>query len=303
MLDACATFGDAANCKASTAIVRAQAPRRRETPAPPHQGPSMTTPPIETQPATSAALSDLSGSNRRTLDAIFAHPLAHNLGWNDVVSLLDKIGQTEERENGGISITMAGQNHLVGENHAVGEDHPTGQHHLMLKRHTKDLTPLQLVALRRFMIEAGWAAGQPPETAPAEPPEKPLLMVVVDHHGARIFEIELRSGEAAAHTIRPYDPHHFLHHLVHKDQDRERGQRAPEDFGFYEKIADALAAADRIVLVGHGAGKSSAAAHLSAYLQTHRNAIHRHVIAELSVDLSSITDPQLLELAERTCGR
>src|ERR1700722_10283856 len=59
---------------------------------------SLTTPKnANLEEAPSQALSAVTGSNRRTLDAIFRHPLAHNLGWNDVVALLEKIGEVEEK--------------------------------------------------------------------------------------------------------------------------------------------------------------------------------------------------------------
>lgn len=124
-------------------------------------------------------------------------------------------------------------------------------------------------------------------------------MAVVDHHGTKIYRIDPASGGAPGLEIRPYDPHGFLHHLVHKGQSEEKGQRAPEDITFYKRIADALAAGGRIVVVGHGTGKSNAAHHLTEYLRTHHSETYQRVISELTADLSSITLPQLLALAER----
>jgi hypothetical protein len=125
------------------------------------------------------------------------------------------------------------------------------------------------------------------------------LMVVVDHHGAKIYRIDPGSGHPSSHEIRPYDPHHFLHHLTHKEQSREEGQRAPEDPSFYKRISDALAAAGRILIVGHGKGKSNAAHHLLEYLQTHQRETYQRVVREIEADLSAITTPQLLVLAEQ----
>ena len=121
----------------------------------------------------------------------------------------------------------------------------------------------------------------------------------MDHHATKIFHVDVTSGDASEHVIRPYDPHHFLHHLVHKDQSRERGQRAPEEPAYYEKIADALALAGKIVVVGHGKGKSNAAHHLTEYLRTHRRETYRRIVREITTDLSSITTPQLLDLGRQ----
>jgi uncharacterized protein YqfB (UPF0267 family) len=99
--------------------------------------------------------------------------------------------------------------------------------------------------------------------------------------------------------IRPYDPHHFLHHLAHKGRAEENGQRAPEDTTFYQRIAEAVAAGGKIIVVGHGHGKSNAAVRLTEYLRTHHRETYQRVVSELTADLSSITQPQLLALAEQ----
>jgi hypothetical protein len=107
------------------------------------------------------------------------------------------------------------------------------------------------------------------------------------------------SDDVSRHVIRPYDPHHFLHHLVHKDQSRERGQRAPEEAAYYERIANAVALCGEIVVVGHGAGKSNAAHHLAEHLRSHHRETYQRIVREIAADLSSITNPQLLDLARQ----
>jgi hypothetical protein len=124
-------------------------------------------------------------------------------------------------------------------------------------------------------------------------------MVVVDHHDAKIYHVDLASDDVSKHEITPYDPHHFLHHLTHKDQSHERGQRAPEEPAFYESIAQAVASGGKIVVVGHGEGKSNAALHLTEYLRTHHRDTYNRVVREVAADLSSVTPPQLLEIARK----
>jgi hypothetical protein len=226
----------------------------------------------------------LHGAHLRTLEALFRHPPAHNLEWMDVISLIEKIGTAEEKSNNKFSIE-------------VGE-----QHYLMHKPHGKELTSTEVVDLRHFLQRAGWSPGAPSQAA-ARPESSPLtLMVVVDHHGAKIYRIDSTPEDAGKRQIAPYDPHHFLHHLTHKDQSREQGQRAPEDAGFYQRIGDALAAGGRIVVVGHGTGKSNAAEHLSEYLRTHHSETYKRIVLEIGADLSAATTPQLLALAERALG-
>jgi hypothetical protein len=232
----------------------------------------------ETGPDTRAPLH---GAHQRTLEAVFRHPVAHNLAWLDVIALLEKIGVVHRRHDDKFTLDLA------------------GQHYVMKKPHGKDLTSSEVSDLRHFLQRAGWsAAGASP--APATAAATPLsLLVAVDHHGARLYRIDGTSATGAGLEIKPYDPHHFLHHLTHKDQSREQGQRAPEDFDFYERIAAALVMAGRIVVVGHGAGKSNAAIHLLEYLRTHRRETYAKVVRELEADLSAVTTAQLLKLAEQ----
>ena len=119
----------------------------------------------------------------------------------------------------------------------------------------------------------------------------------MDHHGAKIFHVDVTSDDGSEHVIKPYDPHHFLHHLTHKDQSREQGQRAPEEPAYYEAIADAVALGGKIVVVCHGVGKSDAAHHLTEYLRSHPNETYQRIVREIVADLSTITTPQLLDLA------
>lgn len=229
--------------------------------------------------------SSIHGAHLRTLEALFRHPVAHNLEWMDVLALIEKIGAVHQK--GGDKFTFD-----------VG-----GEHLLMHKPHTKDLTSSEVVDLRHFLQRAGWSPEGPSQAVASPEPAAPTLMVVVDHHGAKIYRIDTASGDAAKREISPYDPHHFLHHLTHKEQSREQGQRAPEDAGFYERIAAALATGGGIVVVGHGTGKSNAAQHLTEYLRNHHRETYQRIVRELAADLSATTTPQLLALAEQALGR
>jgi hypothetical protein len=133
--------------------------------------------------------------------------------------------------------------------------------------------------------------------------ESPTLDVIVaiDHHRTRLFTIE--GASESTRTLRPYDPHHFLHHLTHKQDGELRGQREPEEPSYYSQIAVALAPARRIVLLGHGSGHSNAAAHLEEVLRAKHPEIHGRIVTTKAVDLSALTEPQLLALALRSLDR
>jgi hypothetical protein len=205
--------------------------------------------------------------------------LAHNLEWNDVTRLFETLGTVDEKGNGEFVFEVAG---II---------------HLMRKPHTKDLTSPEVLELRHFLQQAGASPSHPSEPSAHPDGAAPSLLIVVDHHGAKIFHVDVTADDAAEHVIRPYDPHNFLHHLLHKDQSRERGQRAPEEPAYYQRIADAVALGGRIVVVGHGAGKSNAAHHLVEYLRTQHSETYQRIVREEVADLSAITTPELLALA------
>ena len=229
-------------------------------------------------------LTTLSKTSAATLAALFRHPIASNLSWLDVTKLFEKIGTVDQKAHNDVAFGAG------------------GEHHAMRKPHNKDLTKPEVMELRHLLTKAGWsprastAAVIDDTSAPATPPD---LLVVMDHHEARVFHLDVSSVDIADHVIKPYDPHHYLHHLSHKDQSRERGQRSPEDHKFYAEIAHAVADAGRIVLVGHGKGHSNAADHLVEYLHQHHRDIAEKLTREEDADLSALTDPQLLALGRR----
>jgi hypothetical protein len=236
----------------------------------------------------------LSSANHRTLRALFRHPIAHNVEWTDVVALFKAVGTIDEK----------GHNEIV---FGIG-----GVHHRIRKPHSKDITVEELHEFRRILTQAGWSpntragtdvGSKTLDAESASTTALPDMLVVIDHHEARIYHLDMQSADPREHVVKPYDPHHFLHHLPHKDLSRERGQKAPEDPGFYERLADTLASAGAIVVVGHGAGNSSAADRLVEFLRLHHPETFAKVRNEVVADLSKLTPSQLLVLGRAALTR
>ena len=91
--------------------------------------------PYGTADLASGPFQSVTGAHRRTLEAIFRHPAAHNLEWNDVMGLIGSIGQAQERDNNAFMFEVAGKRHL------------------MHKPHTKDLTSSEVGDLRHFLMQ------------------------------------------------------------------------------------------------------------------------------------------------------
>lgn len=218
------------------------------------------------------------GLDRRTLDAIYRHPLAHNVSWREVVSLFNAIGEAEEQHNGEYLLRAGG-------------------HRLSMKRpHDKDLTGPDVMDLRHFLSRAGWSPdaaslAQGDSTSPA-----PSLIVVIDHAGANVYRID---GAGDRQGVIFYDSEHLLHHIERAAHDMDRDENYPEDGRFFELIASAVSTGGKIVVIGHGKGQSNEAGHLSGYLQAHHREISARTVHEMVADLAHLTKPELLQLGHR----
>ncbi len=227
----------------------------------------------------------LSKSALTTLDAIYCHPISHNLEWSDVVALFEKLGSVVRKSHNEVAF-------------AIGDEH-----HLMRKPHTKDLTASEVMQFRHLLTRSGWSpslssAGAPgPSTITDIAETTDEILVVVEQHEARLYHLDMRGSPDAKNVMRPYGPHRVLHHLAHKGQSREGGGRATEDTEFYKGIAQAIATARRIVVIGHGDGHSNAAHCMIGYLKVHCHRTYQNVACELVADLSSATPSELLVLA------
>ena len=231
----------------------------------------------------------LSKTSRSTIEALYQHPLSHNLEWSEVVSLFESLGTVNHKGHNEIAFGLG------------------GEHHRVHKPHGKDLTTAEVMTFRHMLTRAGWAPQGPASKAGAgtdgnaaaatlEPAD---LLVVVDHNEARLFHLDVRSADLVDHVIKPFDPHHLQHHVSHNDQAREQRQRMPEDHAFYESIAQAVLPAGAIVAIGHGTGRSNAAHYLIEFLHKHHPDTARKLVCEVVADLSGLTAPQLLDLGRR----
>jgi hypothetical protein len=213
--------------------------------------------------------------HRRTLDAIFRHPVPHNLSWMDALGLLTHLGSVDERADGKYSLTI------------------NGKHLIFHKPHGKNLDARQITDLRHYFALSGISPDNPYGTPAAAEPSSVDVVVLMDHHGAKLYRIHL-SPDQHAETVAPYDPHHFLHHLHHRDELREEGQRPPEDLTFYDRIAEALHDVDRIVLLSHGTGLSNASNVLTERLKTHHPGIYARILRQAEVNTSAMTEAEIL---------
>jgi hypothetical protein len=199
--------------------------------------------------------------------------LPRNLHWTDTLELIGHLGHVQSQ--GGDEFAFV-----------VGT-----QRELFKRPHTPELGVEEVSRLRRFLkrVEA--------ESPPTALARASRMLVVIDHHSAHIYQQPGDSQDGV--TIKPYDPQHFHHHLIHRKEAHYQGDRVPEETSFYEEVAKSLVPANEIVLVGHGTGKSSALNVLVEHLKNHHSELSRRVIATETVDLSALTATELESIANR----
>jgi len=209
------------------------------------------------------------GSHQKTYDAVFQHPIARNLQWRDVRSMLVALADTSDEPNGNLKITLNNHTLVV---------HPPIR---------KDFSDIQeLMKIRHFLQQTGAVVAQSAEGT--------HLLVVIDHRLARIYKTEFHG--TAPERIVPYDAAGAGRHL-HRVEDDANGQRKPENKSFYTAIAKTLERAEKILLFGSGTGASSAMEQLLAELDLHHKELRQRVIGSIVVDEHHLTEDQLLAKA------
>jgi hypothetical protein len=230
--------------------------------------------------------------HQRTLEAIFAHPLHHGLRAHEVEALCRDLGaEVEQAGDRRLRIRMpAGQDTWI----RIGE----GVHH-------PDLDAEAILRVRHLLE----AAGVRPEHPLADPPTPRgdlglRLVLHLSHHATEVFRLEAGAGgEAVEHSLlRPHGVWGSGDHLTHRHDRDVAGQRAPRDTTYLAEITAAIAAADAVLLLGHGTGESDMRQVLLDYLHTHRPDLLGRIAAVETVEARGIGPAGLLAIAHRHFG-
>jgi hypothetical protein len=209
----------------------------------------------------------LSGSQLRTYERIFQHPITHNLSWHDVLGMFRQLGTVETEANGNTKVTR------------------NGQVMVLKATQSKDVGDAdEVMALRHFLKLT--------EATPSQSEaEGTHWLLVIDHHEARLFRTEMNGSEPK--RILPYEPSEYFRH-AHHSREFSRGKEKPDSGTFFEPVAKELAAGGQILIFGSGAGESSEMLNFANWLKDHHPEISRRVLATIVVDESHLTDGQLL---------
>jgi len=215
-------------------------------------------------------IAPLKGSQLRTYNRIFQHPLSHNLDWHDVLGMFRQLGDVEDEPNGNVKVTRNGKVLIL---HAP---------------RTKDVAEAEeVMTLRHFL--AGSEVAEPDAAAPSTD-----WLVVMNHHEARLFHSEL-SGSVPL-QFHPHEPGRYFRHAPHS-KDFTKGEEVPDPTSFFEPLARALAPANRILIFGSGTGMASEMEQFVNWLAKHQPELSKHIIGSVTIDGSHLSDGQMLEKA------
>jgi hypothetical protein len=156
-------------------------------------------------------------------------------------------------------------------------------------KHKDVATTEDLMAIRHFLEKSAAPAAAAPVVPGAH------LLVVIDHHEAKVYRTELRG--AVPEQLVPYDPHGFRRHLHSEANVETGGRREPERKSYYEAIAQTLRGAERVLLFGSGTGASSAMDRLLADLKKHHRDVADTIAGAVVVDAHHTTENELLARA------
>jgi hypothetical protein len=212
----------------------------------------------------------LSSQHQHTYDAVFQHPIAHNLSRRDVMAMLGELALVSQERNGSSKATRNGQTLVL---------------HTSQDKQITDTD--ELLKIRHFLERSADSVATTPEDAGN-------ILVVIDHREARVYKTEMHG--TLPQRVVPYDPHGFGRCLRNNENDAD-GHRKPEQKSYYGEIAKTLAFAREILIFGGGTGESSAMEQLVAELRKNHHEIADRVVGTVALDAKHFTEDQLLKEA------
>jgi hypothetical protein len=224
----------------------------------------------------------------RTLQALFAHPLQHGVRVAKVEALFRALGaEITELENRRLRIHLpGGQETWIRTGCGLG---------------APDLDAEAVMRVRHFLQEAGVTPEHPEADAPSPRGDQGHRLVLhLDHHCTDVYRLE---GEEVEHALlRPHGVWGSGQSLTHRHDRDVAGQRAPRDTAYLASIAEAMAAADAVLLLGHGSGESDMRQVLLDYLQNHRRDLVDRIVGVETLDDAGMGEEAILAIAREHFG-
>ncbi len=206
------------------------------------------------------------------LSELYAHPIARNIKWQELIPALISIGIVYSDKNGRQHFTRNGHTMTIG--HA---QHDT-------------LEADEILKLRHFISTSAASQNETPDLAQD-------IIIAIDHHQAIVFGAPGTTFETRTE--------------VHADQSRSREiHKHPTtpsfsdndtaiDSNYYMALIGTMSTARRVVILGHGTSTSNAASLLVAKIFEKNPEIANRIAAIQRCDLEAMSEPQIISLGKR----
>ncbi|NDG75823.1 MAG: hypothetical protein EBX49_10965 [Synechococcaceae bacterium WB8_1B_136] len=230
----------------------------------------------------------MKSQHRRTLQALYAHPLQHGLRTSQVEALLVSLGaEVELLSDQRLQVRLPG-GETTWLRAAAGLHHPCLDEEAVLR-------------IRRLLEKAGITPEHPEaEAAAVRGDQGHRLVICLDHRGAELWQLE--GDQVAQAELRSHGLWGSDQNLSHRHERDIAGQRAPLDHAYLERLSGAIAAADVVLLLGHGHGQSDMRELLLRHLRHRHPQLLERIVGVLGIDDSALTPAQLLALAREHFG-
>jgi hypothetical protein len=226
--------------------------------------------------------------HRRTLEALFAHPLQHGVRSAKVEALFRALGaEVTPLDDRRLRIRMAsGAETWIRSGAALRQP---------------DLDAEAMMRVRRFLEDAGVSPSHPEVDAVSPRGDQSHRLVLhLNHHHTDVFRLE---GDGVDHAVlRPHGIWGTEQNLTHRHDRDLAGQRAPIDADYLARITGAMADADAVLLLGHGTGESDMRQVLLHHLHTHRPELLDRIVGIETLDDGGLSDAELVAIAREHFG-
>ena len=122
-----------------------------------------------------------------------------------------------------------------------------------------------------------------------------LAIVAITRDEARVWNTGIEKGSSPERLHAPSDL--GQHHHVRQAQHHRGHDTDHDDRRFYESVAQAIAHANEILLIGHGTGKADHILRFTQFLERTHPAIAARVVGAMDSNLNALTEPQILATA------
>ena len=207
--------------------------------------------------------------HERIINQLFAHPVARNIEWTELIPALSSIGQLEIEKNGNYRLNRNG-------------------HTLVFEAsHDKEVDMEEVLKLRHFL-----------ESSEASEAKSPNLIhgaiVAIDHHQATIYRDPDAGLEQRVRLHADLTEQRILH--SHPTTAPFHGLSPLPENDYYESIIKEMAKSEKIVILSHGTGTSNAGSQLLAIIRKDKPDLTSKIVAIKDCDLEAMTEPELIKL-------